>query len=153
MLKSVRLALIGLCVFSLGVSLGFATPLGIGEKVIEVKVDKKKVDTGEIFTYKIIVQGDLESEAQLKLPEFKNLRVVSQSQSRNYSVKSGLGKTTINFTYHIFAPKAGVYTIEPVTLESKDSKYQSRAITIKAKGKPLKEKMKILPYIEKGTNL
>jgi len=153
MLKSVRLALIGLCVFSLGVSLGFATPLGIGEKVIEVKVDKKKVDTGEIFIYRIIVQGNLKSEAQLKLPEFKDLRIVSQSQSRNQSVKSGLRKTTINFTYHIFAPKAGVYTIEPVTLESKDSKYQSRTITIKVKGKPLKEKMKILPYIEKGTSL
>lgn len=145
MSKLFKLALIGLWFFSLGLSLG--------EKIIEVKVDKKKVETGEIFTYEVTVQGNLEASAQLKLPEFKDLRVVSRSQSRNYSIKSGLAKTTLNFTYHIFAPNPGIYTLEPVTLESEENKYQSRAITIKVRGKPLKEKMKILPYIEKGTNL
>lgn len=145
MSKLFKLALIGLWFFSLGLSLG--------EKIIEVKVDKKKVETGEIFTYEITVQGNLEASAQLKLPEFKDFRVVSRSHSRNYSIKSGLAKTTLNFTYHIFAPNPGIYVLEPVTLESEENKYQSRAITIKVRGKPLKEKMKILPYIEKGTNL
>ena len=153
MSKLFRLALIGLCLFSSSLSLNKAFPLGIGEKVIDVKVNKKKVETGEIFTYEIIVQGNLESSAQLKLPEFKDLRVVSQSQSRNYSTKSGLAKTTINFTYHIFAPNPGVFTIESATLESGENKYQSQAIVIKATGKPLEEKKKILPYIKKGTNL
>ena len=148
-----KLALIGLWFFSLGLSLGEAIPLGIGEKIIDVKVDKGKVETGEIFTYEVIVQGNLESSAQLKLPEFKDLKVVSQSQSRNYSIKDRVAKTTINFTYHIFAPEPGVYTIEPVTLKSGENKYQSRAIPIKARGKPLEEKKKILPYIEKGTSL
>lgn len=145
MSKLFKLALIGLWFFSLGLSLG--------EKIIEVKVDKKKVETGEIFTYEVTVQGNLGASTQLKLPEFKDLKVVSRSQSRNYSIKSGLAKTTFNFTYHIFAPNPGIYTLGPVTLESEENKYQSRAITIKVRGKPLKEKMKILPYIEKGTNL
>ena len=145
MSKLFKLALVGLWFLSLGLSLE--------EKVVAVKVDKKKVETGEIFTYEVTVQGNLESSAKLKLPEFKGLRVVSQSQSRSYSIKGGVAKTTINFAYHIFAPNPGVYTIEPVTLESAKNKYQSQAITIKAAGKPLEEKKKILPYIEKGTSL
>lgn len=145
MSKLLKLTLIGLWFFSLGLSLG--------KKVIDATVDKRKVETGEIFTYEVIVQGNLDVSAKLKLPEFKDLRVVSRSQSRNYSIKSGVAKTTLNFTYHIFAPNPGVYTIEPVTLESGENKYQSRVITIKVRGKPLKEKMKILPYIKKGINL
>ena len=153
MSKLLRLTLTGLCFLSLGLSLGEAVPLGIGEKMIDVKVDKKNVETGEIFIYEVIVQGNLELSAQLKLPKFKDLKVVSQNQSRNYSIKNGLAKTTINFTYHIFAPNPGVFNIEPATLESGENKYQSRAVTIKARGKPLEEKKKILPYIKKGTNL
>ncbi len=153
MLKLFRLALIGFCLLFSSLCLGQPLPLGIGEKIIEVKVDKKKVETGEIFTYEIIVQRNLEASAQLKLPEFKDLKVVSQSQSRNYSAKDGLVKTTINFTYHIFAPNPGVFTIEPATLESGEDKYQSQAITIKASGEPLEKKKKILPYIKKGTSL
>lgn len=153
MSKLFKLALIGFWFFSSGLLLAEALPLGIGEKIIDVKVNKRKVETGEIFTYEIIVQGNLESSAQLKLPEFKNFKVVSQSQSRNYSTKGGVAKTTINFSYHIFAPNPGVYTIEPAILESGENKYPSRAITIKARGKPLEEKRKILPYIEKGTNI
>ena len=145
MSKLFKLALIGLWFFSIGFS--------PGQKIIDVKVDKRKVETGEIFAYEIMVQGNLESPAQLKLPEFKGLKVISQSQSRNYSVKGGVITATLSFTYLLFAPKPGTYTIEPATLESKERKYQSRTITIKARGKPLKEKMKILPYIEKGTNL
>ena len=151
--RPLRLTLIGLCFFSLGLSLGEAVPLGIGEKIIDVKTDKKNVETGEIFIYEVIVQGNLELSAQLKLPKFKDLKVVSQNQSRNYSIKNGLAKTTIDFTYHIFAPNPGVYTIEPVTLENGKNKYQSQAITIKVSGKPLEEKKKILPYIEKGMKL
>jgi len=153
MSKLFRPALIGLCLLCSSLYLNPASPLGIGEKVIEVKIDKKKVETGEIFTYEIIVQGNLEASAQLRLPEFKDLKVVSQSQSRNYSIKGGLAKTTINFTYHIFAPNPGVFTIEPATLESGENKYQSRAVTVRAKGKPLEEKKKIMPYIKKGTSL
>ncbi|NQT28804.1 MAG: BatD family protein [Candidatus Omnitrophica bacterium] len=153
MSKLFRLTLIGLGFLFLGSSSGHAIPLGLGKKILDVKVDKKRVETGEIFTYEVIVQGDFEPSAQLKLPEFKDLGVVSQNQSRNYSTKDGVTKITINFIYHIFASNPGVYTIEPVTLENGENKYQSRAITIEAEGKPLEEKKKILPYIKKGTNL
>ena len=153
MSKLFKFVFIGFWIFSSGLFISEAVPLGIGEKIVDAKVDKRKVKTGEIFTYEVIVQGNLELSAQLKLPEFKDLKVISQSQSRNYAIKSGQAKTTVTFTYHIFASKPGIYTIEPATLKSKENKYQSQKITIKVIGKPLKEKKKIQPYIDKGINL
>ncbi len=126
--------------------------LSIGEKVIEVKVDKRVVETGEIFTYQIDIQSELDT-ATLKLPEFKNFSIVSQSQSRNYTSKAGVKKVIINFTYLLFAPEPGKFTIEAVSLESETESHQSREITITVTGESLEKKRKILPYIEKGTNL
>ena len=144
MSKLFKLVLIMLCFSSLGFSLG--------EKVIEAKVDKKNVETGEIFTYEIVIQENLDITA-LKLPEFKDFKVVSQSQSQSYYAKGRVSKTIINLTYFLFAPEPGKFIIEPVTLESEKQKHQSQAIIIKVKGESLEKKQKILPYIEKGTNL
>lgn len=144
MLKLFKFVFIALCFFSMGFSLG--------EKIIEAKVNKKKVETGEIFTYEVIIRGDMDITT-LKLPDFKNFKAVSQSQSQSYSVKEGVSKTIINLTYLLFAPEPGKFTIEPITLESKEQKYQSQAITIEVKGESLESKQKILPYIKKGTNL
>ena len=129
-------------------SLGFS----LGEKIIGAKVDKKNVETGEIFTYEVTIRENLDITA-LKLPEFKDFKVVSQSQSQSYSLKGRVSKTIINLTYLLFAPEPGKFIIEPVTLESEEQKYQSQAITIEVKGKSLEKKRKILPYIKKGTNL
>ena len=153
MSKLSKFIFIVLWLFSSGIFIDEAVSLGIGEKMVSAKVDKRKIETGEIFTYAVTVQGNLELSAQLKLPDFKDLKVVSQRQSRNYTIKNGQAKTTITFTYHIFASKPGTYTIEPTTLENKENKYQSQKITIKVRGKPLKEKKKIQPYIDKGINL
>jgi hypothetical protein len=145
MSKLFRSALILLSIISLGFSLT--------DKVIETKVDKTRVETGEIFTCEIIVRGSFGPSAQLRLPEFKGLKIASQNQSRNYSLKGKVTTLTLTLTFHLFAPESGTYTIEPAILETKENKYLGRAITIKAQGKPLKDKMKILPYVEKGTNL
>ena len=144
MSKLFKFVFIVFCFFSMGFSLG--------EKIIEAKVDKKNVETGDFFTYEVTIRGDLDITA-LKLPEFKGFKVVSQSQSQSYSVKEGVSKTIINLTYLLFAPEPGKFTIEPVTLESEEQKYQSQAIIIKVKGEPLEKKKRILPYIKKGTNL
>ena len=153
MSKLSKFVFIVLWLFSSSLIIGEAVSLGIGEKMVSAKVDKRKIETGEIFTYAVTVQGNLEISAQLKLPEFKDLKVVSRRQSRNYAIKDGHTKTTITFTYHIFASKPGTYTIKPATLKNKENKYQSQKITIKVIGKPLKEKKKIQPYIDKGINL
>jgi len=144
MSKLFKFVFIVFCFFSMGFS--------FGEKIIEAKVDKKNVETGEIFTYEVTIRENLDITA-LKLPEFKGFKIVSQSQSQSYSAKGGVSRTIINLTYLLFAPEPGSFTIKPVTLESKEQKYQTQAITIEVKGESLEKKRKILPYIKKGTNL
>ena len=144
MLKLSRtLLLIMFCFFALG--------FGNNQKAIEVEVDKTSVETGEVFTYTIKIEG-IFHKPNLDLPDFENFKIVSQSQSKNYrQEKEGL-KRIIVLKYFLFAPAAGSFTIDPSVLEDGDRKFKSKSITIKAKGKPLEEKRKIQPYIEKGTN-
>ena len=144
MSKLFKFVFIMLCFFSLGFSLG--------EKIIEAKVDKKNIETGEIFTYEVTIRGNLDITV-LKLPELKDFKVVSQNQSQSYSLKGKVSKTTITLTYILFAPEPGKFIIEPVTLESEEQKYQSQIITMEVKGESLKKKRKILPYIKEGTSL
>jgi len=139
-----KLAVISLCL----ASLGFFS----GNDAIKVEVDKQDVRTGEIFSCKITVEGDF-SELKLTLPDFKGFKIVSQSQSRNYSFKKGQEQTTITFTYLLFAQKPGKYTIDPVIVEGKEQKHQSSPIIIKVKGQALEKDKKILPYIEKSTEI
>lgn len=145
MSKLFKLTVIGIWFLSTGLSLG--------EKIIEAKVGAKSVETGEIFTYEIAVNGELDLSAQLQLPDFGGLSIVSESQYRDYSLDANTEKTTLTFIYYIFASEPGVYTIGPAILENDGIQYQSRSITIKAGGKPLEEKNRIQPYIEKGQSL
>ncbi len=134
-------------------SFGETASLGSGEKTIEAKVDKRVVETGEIFSYELKIQGEI-GDASLKLPEFEGFSVLSQSQSQSYSSKGGVSKTSISLIYLLFAPEPGTFTINPATLvENEKKKHQSRAITIRVKGESLERKQKILPYIEEGIEL
>jgi len=123
-----------------------------GDNPISVEVNKREIKTGEVFSYTIKIEGIFQ-KPNLNLPDFKNFNVVSQSQSKSYrQKKEGLMQTYV-LKYFLFAPEAGQFTIKPAVLEDGDKTYKSKSITIKVKGKPLKEKKKILPYIEQGTDI
>jgi hypothetical protein len=119
---------------------------------VEAKVDKDKVNTGEVFTYTVKIRGEFENP-ELTLPKFKNFKIVSQSQSKSYSFKEGKVEIEFKLVYQLFAPNPGIFEIEEVIVKDKGRKYKSKSILIKVKGKPLKEKRKISPYIEKGINI
>ena len=119
---------------------------------VEVRVDKRAVETGEVFAYTIKIEGYF-FKPRLILPEFNNFKVASQSQSRNYSVKDGKTKVIVSITVFLFAQEPGVFKIAPVIVEDKERKYRSRAVKIRVGGKPLEEKKKILPYIKKGQDI
>lgn len=127
--------------------------MNVNNKAIEAKVTKKIVETGEIFNYELKLQGEINATG-LQLPSFEGFQVLSQSQFQSYSSEGGVNKTLITLTYLLFASEPGTFTITPaILLENGKKKYQSQAITIKVKGESLEKKQKILPYIEKGTNL
>lgn len=145
MSKSFRIILITIvCFFSLGFSLSSGP--------IEVEVDKNKIETGEIFAYTIKIEG-IFHKPHLTLPNFDDFKFVSQSQSKSIRQEKDRIKRIITLKYFFFAPKPGTFKIEPATLEDKGKKYKSKTISIKVKGKPLEEKRRIQPYIDKGTDI
>lgn len=122
------------------------------EGPVEAKVSKNKVATGELFTYSLKIKGSF-ALPKLILPEFSDLRVVSTNQAKNYSFQGNVTLVEVVINCVLVAVKPGVFTIKPAVLEDKNKKFTTAPITIEVTGKPLKEKRKILPYIEKGTEI
>jgi len=116
---------------------------------VEVVLSRKKVATGEVFSYSIKVQGEFKSP-KLKLPTFEGLAVVAKNESRNYSTKAGKTQMTYTLTLHLFGPNPGTFTIVPATIEDEGKTYKSKSVTVTVEGKPLEEKKKIQPFIKKG---
>lgn len=119
---------------------------------LEAKVSKDKVATGEIFTYTIKGEADSVS-AKLILPDFENFVIVSQNQAQNYSLKNT--KTVIEFVlvYGLLAPRPGSFLIKEAVLKDKGSEGRTKPINIEVSGKPLEDKRKIQPYLERGTDI
>lgn len=130
----------------------FPSDLLLGKKVVEITVDKRKVQTGEVFTYKVKIEG-IFSKPTLSLPEFKNFKIISQKQSKSYTFVKGKVKTKINLTYRLFAQKAGVFTIRPVILNDRKKRYKSLSVKIRVEGKSLTKKKSLRLYIAEGTDL
>ena len=130
----------------------FISSLGNAQETIGVKVNKEKVETGEIFLYVIKIEGVFNSP-ELILPKFKNFHVASQSQSRNYSFNDEGMKLMLSLTYQLFAPEPGVFAIEEVVVKDGDQEFKSKPVSIEVTGEPLPKKKLILPYIKKGTEI
>ena len=145
MSKSVKLIIVILLCLS---SLGFLFKSG----VVNVNVSKRKVKTGEIFAYKVKVEGDL-SNPKLIMPEFKDFNVASQKQTKSYTIKKGKARLMLDLTYFLFAYEPGAFRIAPVTVVDGEKKYKSKAIKVRVTGEPLGKKKKILPYIKEGTKI
>ena len=135
-------------VLFLFVSLAFS----FGKDPIKASVDKTKITTGEIFTYSLSIDDDY-LQATLIPPDFKGLNVVSYRQSKSFNSIDKKTKTIHTISYFLFAQNPGAITIKPAILKVSEKEYKTSSITLKVEGIPLEQKLKILPYIEKGTNL
>jgi len=119
---------------------------------LAVKVSKTKVKTGEVFIYTVVIKGSFSSPTVI-LPKFKDFKVLSRSESKSYSLVKGKTKVYFKIVYYLFASKPGAFIIPRVVIKDKIRRYKSKLIVIKVKGKPLKNRKKILPYIKTGTNI
>ena len=109
------------------------------ENVIEVELSKNKVKVGEVFTYTIKIKGDFVLP-KLILPEFKDFKVVGQSQSQSYSFS--FGKTSLEFyiVYKLLAIKPGKFKLGEVIVKDKNRTFKSESKTIEVIGKPMEDK-------------
>jgi hypothetical protein len=119
---------------------------------IVAKLNKTTVRTGEHFTYTITVKGAFKKPT-LRLPDFKNLTIISQSQSREYiKVKNKKTlKTTIEFV--ILSNKPQVVKIGSALLTDGKKRYKSKGLIIKIIGEPLSEDKNLKSYIEAGEDI
>ena len=120
--------------------------------ILEAKINKTKVSTGEIFTYTARIEGGFTSP-KLQLPEFKNFMIVSRSEQRSYIAKSKGMRFEEKLILNLLCPNPGVFTIEGFRVEDKGKKLTANPVTIEATGKPLEEKAKPLPYTGKGIDI
>ena len=119
---------------------------------IKVTVDRRSLTTGERITYTLTVTGEFDNP-QVDVPKFIDFAIISHNQSQGYSYVNGKGKINFNLTYELMPVKPGVFTINGATLKTRNSEFKTDSITITVTGKPLEEKSKIAPYIEKGTDI
>ena len=119
---------------------------------LSAKVSKRKMGVGEVFTYTLKVSGNF-SSPELTPPEFKDFNVVSQSQSKSFSLINDEIHMDFIITYSLFAPSPGVFIIEAPQIKDNDTVLKGKPIKIKVRGKPLKEQEKILPLVKSATDI
>ena len=117
------------------------------------KVDKTELETGEVFTYSLTIDGEFSEDAQIKLPDFAPFEIITKNQSRNYSFKEGKMSFTVTLAYRLVATEPGTFAIAETVLKDNGQEIKSATFTITVEGRPLKEKEKVLPYINGATDL
>ncbi len=121
-MKKILLAFIIVSVFN--ITLSFA------DNPIWAEVDKTKITTDEVVTYKIVIDSLSKDTLKPHLPEFEGLYVVSSSQSSNITFSREGAKTVLGFTF-ILAPKeTGKFTIGPASVEVKGEVYSTDSFEI-----------------------
>lgn len=121
-------------------------------KLIKAEVSKKKVETGEIFSYLITLEGKFENP-KLQIPNLDDFKIISTKKAKSFSYQKDKLKTTVKITYFLFCPQSGSFMIEPAKLTEGNKAYKSQSFKIIATGEPLEKKRKLAPYIERGTKI
>ncbi len=130
----------------------FVTKAFCAEETIEVQVDKERLRVGEIFNYNIKINGEF-SSPRFSLPEFKDFYVVAQTQSQNYSFLGSKFNLSLVLKYQLLALKPGEFILEGISIRDGAYVFKSKPLKIVVSGEPLKDKRKILPFIEKAVPL
>ncbi len=117
------------------------------------EIDKTELETGEIFTYSVTVNGEFSENAQITPPDFEPFEIVTQNQARNYSFREGKMSFSVTLVYRLIATKPGTFTIGETVLKDNDKEIKSATFTVTVEGRPLEEKKKVLPYISDATDL
>ncbi|MEI8350274.1 MAG: BatD family protein [Candidatus Omnitrophota bacterium] len=119
---------------------------------VNATADKDHIETGEIFTYTITIEGKF-SDPQLTLPVLKDFIVVAEAQSRNYVTKAGKTIMTLKLEYKLTAAKPGTFVIGPAEVKDRSARIQSGSLQIEVSGRSLQDKQKILPFLENATEI
>ena len=108
---------------------------------IRVEVSKKRVHTGEVFTYKVKMELPFTPQ-EVRLPEFEGLKVISRVQQNSYNVGKGRLTVKIKIVFKLVAYSPGKYIIKEVVVKGKERTITSKKIEIEVYGEKIKKEEK-----------
>lgn len=118
----------------------FCIGSAFAEVEIKAGVDKNKLTTDEVLTYKLIITSQVKNIPVPQVPKFEGFNIVSQAQSTTVSFIKSKIKNIIVYVF-ILAPKDyGKFKIEPAQIKFKGKSLQTEAFDIEVglgKTKPI----------------
>ena len=115
------------------------------------QVDKTTVNINEPITLTLTLAGDLQGAdlSEFKLPD--GFVVAAQSQSTNFSIRSGATERSTNLVYVLVPQQAGTFRMGPFTIRQQKKEFQTEAIEITVKKSPLPPPSRLRPQGERYT--
>ena len=109
------------------------------------QVDKTTVNINEPITLTLTLAGDLQGAAlsEFKLPD--GFVVAAQSQSTNFSIRSGATERSTNLVYVLVPQQEGAFRLGPFTIRQQHKEFQTEAIEITVKSSPLPPPSRLRP--------
>lgn len=140
-------------ILSIGL-LFFCAALAFAETSLKAEVDKLKITTDGILTYKVALTSNEQLIPGLKFPEFKGFNLVSQGQSQSVSLEKGGISSSLIYTF-ILSPEApGKIKIDAASVKIKDKILTSDVFEIEVlpgKNKP-QAAPPVKPVLPEGLN-
>ena len=107
---------------------------------IKAEVDKQKLATDELLTYKLTISGDEKDIPAPRLPEFKGFNIISQAESASAALAKSNIKRNIVYLFVMVPKEEGEFKIEPSQIKFKGKTYQTPSFqiqVIQGKAKPV----------------
>jgi hypothetical protein len=126
-------------IFLLTASLFLLTAAACAQVTIKAEIDKGKLTTDDLLTYKLTVTSALKKMPNPQLPDFSGFHIISQAQSSSISLgKSNYG-IKLEYTYLLKAFGPGKFTIGPSSIKIKGDTYLTDSFEVdveQGKGRP-----------------
>lgn len=111
------------------------------ETSIKAEVDKTKINTDEVLTYKLIITSDEKNILNPQFPKFDGFGVLSTAQTSQVSFTKGIQKIGFIYVFILVPTNIGKFKIEPSTIKIKNKTYPTETFEIevtpgKTKPKP-----------------
>jgi len=106
---------------------------------IAINVDRDPIVRGEAFELTITIATQSESDPEVRLPQFRGLRVMRQSESHpmSFSFSFGFGKQSQKqtkrqsiYTFVLVADRTGKHVIDPVVVKVGGQPYKSNPYSV-----------------------
>lgn len=117
----------------------FFTISAFAQTSIKAEVDKTRISTDELLTYKLIITSSEKQLPPAQIPRFEGFSVVSQAESSTVSFVKSTIKNILVYAFILVPKDTGKFKIEPSIIKIKDKTYSSDTLeieVIQGKAKP-----------------